>query len=689
MSVFENLPPTWIETTLGAISLDIRYGLTARAESDIEGALYLRISDINDYGEVVLSDPKFVPASNELDRYLLESGDVLIARSGSVGRSYVYTGSDKPWVFASYLIRFRLNQVIADPEYIAFYLRSPYFWRYVESMTRTVAQPNINSKELSRLPIPLPTLPEQRRIVEILRQANVLRRLRGRARGLTETFVNSLFDHLFYSHRTGWQSYKLRDVIAEIQTGKSISARAHAAREGYWGILKVSAVTYGEYRPEENKELPENIEPNINYEVKPGDLLVSRANTSELVGASAVVRVTPSNLLLPDKLWRLVLKPTLGDPIFLYGILNTRELRREISRRASGTSSSMKNISQDKFLDIEIELPSLEIQRRFSEIVTHFWDRIQEPQTKSKDLYDHTLQRILSDVFTGRLTVHWSERQNKEVHDAAIQRDILLGLRGEEPTHGDYRRGRVTQAEREEIEHQLLDTSRSMLAGLASFQSNAAISSLVGTIKTDWGTQFANIFGAAEQIKLPDFSFTVSDSLRNGVLGMDVSAIAALGSISGGVAGVLSGMVQSPMTSVLGEFTSLFEGWDFADHPRDHVLDELTREQFRIFLACPKAPSPELTELTQFNKTEGQTVQLDVKPPKAVTAQEVQETVGRSMDTVRRGLALLASLGLLATVSIPVESAEGPTFVTAYQSIGKSDDIRLSDLALLRKPGQI
>ena len=133
----------------------------------------------------------------------------------------------------------------------------------------------------------------------------------------------------------------------------------------------MSAVTIGEFRPDENKEILEDVNFDPVLEVKDGDLLVSRANTSELVGASALVEDTPSNLIIPDKLWRVVRNEDVeADFHFLYTLLNTPSIRGEISRRATERAGSMKNISQEKFLDIPIQIPPYEMQKKYGGILS-------------------------------------------------------------------------------------------------------------------------------------------------------------------------------------------------------------------------------------------------------------------------------------------------------------------------------
>lgn len=663
MTLFDELPNTWIETTLGDVSVDIRYGLTARAESDINGIFYLRISDINDYGEVKREDRKYVRQSGDLQRYILEPGDIVIARSGSVGRSYVYLGSEDPWVFASYLIRFRLNQEIVDPRYVGFYLRSPFFWRYVDSMTRTVAQPNINSQELSKLPILLPTLSEQQRIVEILYQLDELRHLRRQANELAEDAAKSIFEYMFYTHRQSWQSYKIGEVVNNIQAGKSIAAHSYPAQDNNWGVLKVSAVTYGVYRPEENKELPEDFAPIREYEVKDGDLLVSRANTAELVGASVIVKNTPPRLLLPDKLWRLHLRTELVNPYFLYGLLNTQDIRQEISLRATGTSSSMKNISQEKFLDIELLLPSIEDQNKYEEFVSVIWNDIQMRQSDSQHLFEDTISSLTSRAFNGSLTASWRARYSKVLTDDAIKRDIILGLRGKEPTMGDYEAGRVTQAEREEIERQLTESMRPMLEQLSkNFQP---IGESLRVFQQNWTNQMSALI---QPIRLPTVELQpiFTDVFRNTLLRQQEQFASIADSYRNMVANLSATVETSTRVymDLANNIVNWLEEWPPTNHPRYDLVSNFNRQQKFILIICEQQEA-------------------------FFTVETIQEKLGTSADAVRRNLELFASLGLIAKVSLPAQSSAGITYTPAYRYLNEDDEVRLLDLTLLEEKNPV
>lgn len=143
-----------------------------------------------------------------------------------------------------------------------------------------------------------------------------------------------------------WAWALFDDLLQKSESGWSPKCDAEPRRKGEWGVLKVSAVTWGAFRPEENKRLPFSLEPRLECEVKPGDFLLSRANTADLVARSVVVAENaPDRLLMSDKIVRLIF---IDPDLKLWAnLVNNSQFAREYYRaNATGTSDSMRNVSR-------------------------------------------------------------------------------------------------------------------------------------------------------------------------------------------------------------------------------------------------------------------------------------------------------------------------------------------------------
>lgn len=146
----------------------LSYGSGASAVPFNKSVRYIRITDINEYGE--LKDEKVSPNIFD-EKYLLAEGDILFARSGAtVGKTYLHKQNEIPCIYAGYLIRLRPNELLVLPNYVYYYTKSNYYKSFICANQRVVAQPNINAKQYGDLDIPLPPLPLQRLFAQRIEQ---------------------------------------------------------------------------------------------------------------------------------------------------------------------------------------------------------------------------------------------------------------------------------------------------------------------------------------------------------------------------------------------------------------------------------------------------------------------------------------------------------------------------------------
>ncbi|MFB7290035.1 hypothetical protein [Actinacidiphila glaucinigra] len=156
----------------------------------------------------------------------------------------------------------------------------------------------------------------------------------------------------------------LDSLLTRIEAGKSPSAEDSPAGEGEWGVLKVSAIQAGRFASRENKVLRDAALIHPRYEVKHGDLLMTRANTEELVGLACVVENPPPRLLLSDKTLRLHVDTSVADPKFLQLALAQQTVRQRVRTLATGTSAGMKNIAQGQIRQLKVPNMLLDEQRQ-------------------------------------------------------------------------------------------------------------------------------------------------------------------------------------------------------------------------------------------------------------------------------------------------------------------------------------
>jgi len=204
----------WREMTLADISSDISYGYTESAKSEKIGPKFLRITDIAN-GRLNWDTVPYCPISVEdFVKYKLSPGDIVVARTGATtGANYIIKNNDPTEaVFASYLIRYRIDQSYADPNFIGQVLRSITWQDYVDSIAGGSAQPGANAKQLGSFPILLPPLPEQRAIASVLSSLDNKIDLLHRQNKTLEAMAETLFRQWFVEEADeGWEEGKLPD----------------------------------------------------------------------------------------------------------------------------------------------------------------------------------------------------------------------------------------------------------------------------------------------------------------------------------------------------------------------------------------------------------------------------------------------------------------------------------------------
>jgi type I restriction enzyme S subunit len=213
---------------------------------------------------------------------------------------------------------------------------------------------HITRRSLVAHPVMIPTAGEQHQIAEVLdsldKQIEVTLALIAKLRQIRIASVRQL------AAGGTWQLVPLSSLLAGIDAGNSPNLEDIPAGPGQWGVLKVSAVGEDGFRPEENKVVEDHGLRNPALCVRPGDLLMTRANTSRLVGLACVVDKAPDGLMLCDKTLRLRVDKRVVPTRYVQIMLGLADVRRQIENAATGTSGSMKNISQQAIRKLMIPL---------------------------------------------------------------------------------------------------------------------------------------------------------------------------------------------------------------------------------------------------------------------------------------------------------------------------------------------
>lgn len=333
----------------------------------------------------------------------------------------------------------------------------------------------INRQFIEEISIPLPPLPEQKRIVakieelfsELEAGESSLRKARRQLGVYRQSLLKQAFEgKLTQKWRTqnpdtvvsaaasdvspeelkgfadlprGWRYTRFGRSIRHIDAGKSFRCEERRPSIEEIGVAKVSAVTWGEYDEAESKTCMDPEKVNSDYLIHPGDFILSRANTIELVGACVIVRRVTQRIMLSDKTLRITMDDAL-KPFFLH-YLRSRQGRLEIEKRSTGNQESMRNIGQERIRSIVVPECSLPEQHEIVRILDEQFEAIERNERELDAALKRSealRQSILKRAFSGRLVP-----QDPSDEPASA---LLAHLRAERSDSAvPKRRGRQTQ----------------------------------------------------------------------------------------------------------------------------------------------------------------------------------------------------------------------------------------------------
>ena len=246
-----------------------------------------------------------------------------------------------------------------DQQYLYYYLKSDFALQRIRAVATGSVRDNLKLAMLYEFPIELPEITEQRIIVDKLDRVKQIISLREKEVQALDDLIKARFVEMFgdpVANPKGWETYQLNDCLKWIDNGKSFVCSDKPRGGDYPAVLKLSAATYGDYRPEENKALLDENQFVEGAEVHAGDLLFTRKNTPELVGMAAYVHETPERLMMPDLIFRLVTNDRM-NPVFLWQLINCKEFRPIIQGISGGSAKSMSNISKERLGRINVICP--------------------------------------------------------------------------------------------------------------------------------------------------------------------------------------------------------------------------------------------------------------------------------------------------------------------------------------------
>lgn len=291
------------------------------------------------------------------EEYLIKNGDLLITMDGS----FIL----KKWegdlaLLNQRVCKIKITDKSVDEGYISWLI--PKFLKEIEDKTPFVTVKHLSVAKIKDISFVLPNKLEQKLIAKKLNTISQIYDFRKIQSEKFNELVKFRFNEMFEEYP---DSVFLDTYIKELRAGKSLAGEENNKNK----VLKTGAVSYDYFNSSEVKNLPIDYIPLDEHKVEIGDVIISRMNTSELVGAAGYVwDINSDNIYLPDRLWKVILNDRV-NPVFLWKLITNEKTKLKIKRISSGTSGSMKNISKSQLLQIRVPLPPLALQNEFADFV--------------------------------------------------------------------------------------------------------------------------------------------------------------------------------------------------------------------------------------------------------------------------------------------------------------------------------
>lgn len=386
---------------------------------------YIRITDIDSNG-IVNSKELGATANNIEDKYILNDGDILFARSGAtVGKTYLHKTKPYMCFYAGYLIRFVVNTSLILPEYLFVYTQLPIYKKWIAAIQRPSAQPNINAEEYQSLEIPLPNLDIQHYICNIIKNGYLTKQKKeAEAQKLLDSIDGYILNELGitmpksdlnlkeriffcnFKQATGgrldpkfnnqWQKLKslqcnypkvtLADVVFNSgQYGANETAIDY--KEGDTRYIRITDIDDLGCLKENNKVTCKNIEQN--YMLHKNDLLFARSGS---VGKCYIHKRISEPAIFAGYLIRFIINAAIINPDYLFYYCNCSLYKYWVD--TIQRPAVQANINSEEFRQIIIPLPPMAKQQEIADHITALRHQAAQLQQEGKEALEKAKQEV-------------------------------------------------------------------------------------------------------------------------------------------------------------------------------------------------------------------------------------------------------------------------------------------------------
>ena len=417
----KNLPKGWGSIRFSDVANIFNGKTPSNTEKMEKGWPVLKIKDITQDGQFIgkfdsFVDDEFYKKHNAKRIKQFDSLILNAAHSSTHVGSKMYLASrevEDAIATGEWLI-IRANSNKLDLKYKHYLLQAQSMKQKIKSLIRGI---HLYPKDVQSIKIPLPPLPVQHRIAEILEKADALRQKRKKVNELADQFLQSVFLEMFgdtVMNPMGWEIDRLENLCKE----KGIICGPFGSQLKIGEYINKGIPVYGIDNVEVNQFVwakpkfisREKYKELCSFRVEPYDILITRTGT---VGRTCIVPENIEQAIIGPNLLRVRLDQLKLLPIFFTSLLSfSFSIKEEIKRMSPGATVAVFNTTNLKKL--KIPLPPLDLQRKFASIVDQYKNLEEKNKYNSTEL-ENLFSSLLQRAFTGDLTAKWEEEHRKNI----------------------------------------------------------------------------------------------------------------------------------------------------------------------------------------------------------------------------------------------------------------------------------
>ncbi len=342
----------------------------------------------------------------QLEGFEVKPNDILTTTMGTIGRTCVVPPNIGKAIISSHLLKISPDLSLINPTFVAKYMSSGSALRYFDKKAHGIVMKGLNTSIIKNMPMPLPPLPTQHKIVEILEEADNLRKLRWQVNEKMKDLIPALFVQMFGDpavNPKGWDIKKLRDVVnddSDIVGGPfGSNLKVSDYKEEGVPIIRLQNIDSGKFIEKDIKYITQDKAKELSYHsYQPGDLIL--AKLGDPIGKTCLVPEAMQSGIVVSDVVRIRVSPLKTNVKFILYALNSEHCLSQLNKDVFGTTRPRVNLAEIR--NLKIPLPPLPLQQEFAKLVEDI-ETEKARQAESKKKLDELFQSLMQRAFTGEL----------------------------------------------------------------------------------------------------------------------------------------------------------------------------------------------------------------------------------------------------------------------------------------------